>query len=34
MSETVFTNVDYSLGDLVKFIILDEIGLSDVQRQF
>ena len=34
MSETVFKEVRYDLGSLVKFIELGEIGLPDIQRPF
>lgn len=34
MSETVFKEVRYDLGALVKFIELGEIGLPDIQRPF
>ena len=34
MSKTVFTKVDYTLGALIKFIALGEIGLPDIQRPF
>ena len=34
MSKTVFTRVDYTLGTLIKFIALGEIGLPDIQRPF
>ena len=34
MSETLFKEVRYDLGSLVKFIELGEIGLPDIQRPF
>ena len=34
MSDTVFKQVNYSLGDLVRYIELGEIGLPDIQRPF
>ncbi len=34
MSETVFTKVDYSLGALINYIALGDIGLPDIQRPF
>jgi hypothetical protein len=34
MSETVFTQVNYDLSTLVKFIELGDIGLPDIQRPF
>lgn len=34
MSETVFKEVRYDLGSLVKFIELGEIGLPNIQRPF
>jgi hypothetical protein len=34
MSETVFKKVDYTLGNLVEYIGLGEIGLPDIQRPF
>ena len=34
MSETLFKDVRYDLGTLVKFIELGEIGLPDIQRPF
>lgn len=34
MSKTVFTQVNYDLGTLVKYIALGEIGLPDIQRPF
>ena len=34
MSDTVFTKVDYTLGSLVNYISLGEIGLPDIQRPF
>lgn len=34
MSETVFKEVRYDLGSLVKFIELGEIGLPDIQHPF
>ncbi len=30
MSEIVFTKVDYSLGTLVEYISMGEIGLRDI----
>jgi hypothetical protein len=34
MSQTVFKKVDYTLGNLVEYIRLGEIGLPDIQRPF
>ena len=34
MTETLFTKVDYTLGSLVNYIELGEIGLPDIQRPF
>ena len=34
MSETVFKQVNYTLGDLVSYVELGEIGLPDIQRPF
>ena len=34
MSQTVYTEVRYDLGSLMKFIELGEIGLPDIQRPF
>lgn len=34
MSDTVFNKVDYTLGSLVNYIGLGEIGLPDIQRPF
>lgn len=34
MTETVFKEVRYDLGSLIKFIELGEIGLPDIQRPF
>ena len=34
MSETVFKKVDYSLGNLIEYIRIGEIGLPDIQRPF
>lgn len=34
MSETVFKQVNYSLGDLVSYVELGEVGLPDIQRPF
>ena len=34
MAETVFKEVRYDLGSLIKFIELGEIGLPDIQRPF
>ena len=34
MSETLFTQVNYTLSSLVHFIELGEIGLPDIQRPF
>ena len=34
MSETVFKQVNYSLGDLTSYVELGEIGLPDIQRPF
>ena len=34
MTETLFKEVRYDLGSLIKFIELGEIGLPDIQRPF
>jgi uncharacterized protein with ParB-like and HNH nuclease domain len=34
MSETVFKQVNYNLGDLTSYVELGEIGLPDIQRPF
>jgi len=34
MSKTVFTKVDYTLGSLINYISMGEIGLPDIQRPF
>lgn len=34
MSETVFKKVDYTLGNLIEYIKLGEIGLPTIQRPF
>lgn len=34
MAETIFKEVRYDLGSLIKFIELGEIGLPDIQRPF
>lgn len=34
MAETLFKEVRYDLGSLIKFIALGEIGLPDIQRRF
>ena len=34
MSDTVFTEVRYSLGNLLNDIELGEIGLPEIQRPF
>ena len=34
MSDTVFKQVNYQLGDLVGYVELGEIGLPDIQRPF
>ncbi len=34
MTETLFKQVQYDLGSLIKFIQLGEIGLPDIQRPF
>jgi len=34
MSETVFKRVDYTLGNLIEYIKLGDIGLPDIQRPF
>ncbi|MDQ7788761.1 MAG: DUF262 domain-containing protein [Clostridia bacterium] len=34
MSQTVFKKVDYTLGNLVEYIRLGEVGLPDIQRPF
>ncbi len=34
MSETVFKQVNYTLGDLTSYVELGEIGLPDIQRPF
>jgi len=34
MSDTVFKKVDYSLGNLIEYLKLGEIGLPDIQRPF
>jgi hypothetical protein len=34
MSETVFTQVGYTLGGLINYIEMGEIGLPDIQRPF
>ena len=34
MAETLFKEVRYDLGSLIKFIELGEIGLPDIQRPF
>ena len=34
MSETVFKQVNYTLGDLVSYVELGEVGLPDIQRPF
>lgn len=34
MSDTVFTQVGYTLGGLVNYIKMGEIGLPDIQRPF
>src|SRR5262245_15732320 len=34
MSETLFKQVNYTLGSLIEFIALGQIGLPDLQRPF
>ena len=34
MSETVFKQVNYTLGDLTSYVELGDIGLPDIQRPF
>lgn len=34
MSETLFKQVNYTVGSLIKFIELGTIGLPDIQRKF
>jgi uncharacterized protein with ParB-like and HNH nuclease domain len=34
MSETLFKQVNYTVGSLVEFIHLGQIGLPDIQRPF
>jgi uncharacterized protein with ParB-like and HNH nuclease domain len=34
MSETLFKQVNYTLGSLIEFIRLGQIGLPDIQRPF
>ena len=34
MSETLFKQVNYTLGSLIEFIRLGQIGLPDLQRPF
>ncbi|WP_293672392.1 DUF262 domain-containing protein [Thiolapillus sp.] len=34
MSKTVFKQVNYTLGDLVSYVELGEVGLPDIHRPF